>query len=55
MNTSHTVAVTVLVLALLMGLIGHKSRSIGPVLHLGMGIGLAVGITSTWLLWQAAA
>lgn len=54
MNTAHTIAVTILITSLIVAVILHKSRVVGPLINLGVATGLAMGVTSTWLIWQLA-
>lgn len=54
MNTAHTIAVTILITAVLVAVILHKSRVVGPLINLGVATGLAIGVSGTWLIWQIA-
>ena len=51
---AHTIAVTILITSLIVAVILHKSRVVGPLINLGVATGLAMGVTSTWLIWQLA-
>jgi hypothetical protein len=50
MSTPMTIAITVLVLALLLSAVLVRARGIGPLVSVGLVLGLAVGVTSTALI-----
>jgi hypothetical protein len=49
MSTGYAIALTIFICAAGVAFIGHKSRTIGPLLHLGLALGLAIGISGSWL------
>lgn len=49
MSTATTVAVTVLVICLAVIAVMHRSRTVGPLVGVGVVLGLAVGVSATLL------
>lgn len=50
MDTGHAVATTILLFCLALAYIGHRSGTVGPLLHLGVALGLGIGISGMWLV-----
>ena len=50
MDTGHAIATTILLFCLVLAYIGHRSPTVGPLLHLGLALGLGIGISGTYLI-----